>query len=99
MQRAKGKEVENGLSAPSGKRQTQTRGLLLIARAKSASTTQRKFRLVAGTAVRLLLAKNVKSIGYVSRVILMPKPAPRCVEGAILALFFIWISIELSTRK
>ena len=84
----KGKEGETVyLHLPAGAK-LKTRGLLLIGAGEKQEHLAAQVSMVAGTAVRLLRAKNVKSIGYVSRGdIDAETSAAAAVEGAIMALF------------
>ncbi|MDQ3473043.1 MAG: leucyl aminopeptidase [Acidobacteriota bacterium] len=84
----KGKEGETVyLHLPSDAK-LKTRRLLLIGAGEKQEHLAAQVSMVSGTAVRMLRAKNVKSIGYVSRAdIDAEASAAAAVEGAIMALF------------
>lgn len=84
----KGKEGETVYLHLPADAKLKTRRLLLIGAGEKQEHLAAQVSMVAGTAVRLLRAKNVKSIGYVSRAdIDAETSAAAAVEGAIMALF------------
>jgi len=84
----KGKEGETVYLHLPADAKLKTRRLLLIGAGEKQEHLAAQVSMVAGTAVRLLRAKNVKSIGYVSRADLDAEvSATAAVEGAIMALF------------
>ncbi len=84
----KGKEGETVYLHLSADAKLKSRRLLLIGAGEKQEHLAAQVSIVAGTAVRLLRAKNVKSIGYVSRADLDAETsAAAAVEGAIMALF------------
>ncbi|HEX4900647.1 MAG TPA: leucyl aminopeptidase, partial [Pyrinomonadaceae bacterium] len=84
----KGKEGETVYLHLPADAKLKTRRLLLIGAGEKQEHEAAQVSMVAGTAVRLLRAKNVKSIGYVSRGDLDAETsAAAAVEGAIMALF------------
>ncbi len=84
----KGKEGETVYLHLPTNAKLKTRGLLLIGAGEKQEHDAAQVSMVAGTAVRLLRAKNVKSIGYVSRADLdAESSSAAAVEGAIMALF------------
>ena len=83
-----GKEGETAYLHLPADAKLKTRRLLLIGAGEKLEHQAAQVSMVAGTAVRLLRAKNVKSIGYVSRAdIDAETSAAAAVEGAIMALF------------
>ena len=84
----KGKEGETVYLHLPADAKLKSRRLLLIGSGEKQEHQAAQVSMVAGTAVRLLRAKNVKSIGYVSRADLDGETsAAAAVEGAIMALF------------
>ncbi|MGI8918279.1 MAG: leucyl aminopeptidase [Pyrinomonadaceae bacterium] len=84
----KGKEGETVYLHLPADAKLKTRRLLLIGAGEKQEHLAAQVSMVAGTAVRLLRAKNVKSIGYVSRAdIDAETSSAAAVEGAIMALF------------
>ena len=84
----KGKEGETVYLHLPADAKIKTRRLLLIGAGEKEEHQRAQVSMVAGTAVRLLRAKNVKSIGYVSRADLDAETsAAAAVEGAFMALF------------
>lgn len=84
----KGKEGESVYLHLPADAKLKTQRLLLIGAGEKQEHEAAQVSMVAGTAVRLLRAKNVKSIGYVSRGDLDAETsAAAAVEGAIMALF------------
>jgi leucyl aminopeptidase len=85
----KGKEGETVYLHLPADAKLKTRRLLLIGAGEKQEHQAAQVSMVAGTAVRLLRAKNVKSIGYVSRAADLDAEtsAAAAVEGAIMALF------------
>ena len=84
----KGKEGETVYLHLPADAKLKTQRLLLIGAGEKQEHEAAQVSMAAGTAVRLLRAKNVKSIGYVSRADLDAETsAAAAVEGAIMALF------------
>jgi leucyl aminopeptidase len=85
----KGKEGETVYLHLPADAKLKTHRLLLIGAGEKQEHLAAQVSMVAGTAVRLLRAKNVKSIGYVSRAADLDAEtsAAAAVEGAVMALF------------
>ena len=84
----KGKEGETVYLHLPADTKLKSRRLLLIGAGEKQEHCPAQVSIVAGTAVRLLRGKNVKSIGFVSRGDLdAESAAAAAVEGAFMALF------------
>ena len=84
----KGKEGETVYLHLSGESKLKARRLLLIGAGEQKDYTTAQVSVVAGTAVRLLRSKGVKTIAFVPRTEGDPEiVASAAVEGAFMALF------------
>lgn len=84
----KGKEGETAYLHLTANAKLKARGLLLVGAGEQAEHHPAQVSLVAGTAVRLLRSKNVKSIVFVPRAEGDAETiAAAAVEGAFMALF------------